>query len=630
MSICGRATSSSEPPRTIDRTIAASILGSPRSRTECLIEGARLAGCDGATIAQDASHRGAAVDGRIDNIDDLRRSLGIGLTDRFSPARIILAAYRAWGDDLCRHVIGDYSLAVWDGASRRLFLAVDPGGLRPLSYWRRDSDLVFASEQRALLADPDVPRKLDQRHLAHWLAMMPRDHDRSFFEDIFSIAPGHRLTWQNGRAETERWWRPEMLPLLKLPSGRDYEEILRDTLDTAVRCRIDPGEPIGAQLSGGMDSSAVTALAARALGEEQRGLTAFTAAPDAPLPGDAAGRFGDEWPHAAALSARYPNITHVRISNSSSTLFEALKLREAGLDLPPLNASNLIWYNGIDQSAHDRGVRIMLIGSMGNLTISHDGMAAFGQQIRSGRLTTAFGTAMALRRNGGQNWLNVINQVATALLPGQAVKGLRGLAGKQDPRLYDFSIADPKFLADHGVEEEAIRTAGSLYSVARSDTRRLRLLSLARSSHRGQNHWSTRRLFGIDVRDPTGDRRVMDLAFTIPEERWMPDGVPRGLIRRAMAGLVPEVILGERRKGLQAADWQNSFDEALPDLKAELCQLRDSPLASRALDLDRMARLLGEWPGIGSADYDGVGRVYLLAVSRGITAGRFIRRMENI
>lgn len=117
--------------------------------------------------------------------------------------------------------------------------------------------------------------------------------------------------------------------MLKLASDCDYEEALRSSLQEAVRCRIGGDELVGANLSGGLDSSAVTATAARLLAGQGRRLTAFTAAPAHPTANER-NRIVDEWPHAAALVAMYPNIDHVRVSNDDAPLLDALELRESG------------------------------------------------------------------------------------------------------------------------------------------------------------------------------------------------------------------------------------------------------------------------------------------------------------
>ncbi|MDF2115708.1 asparagine synthase-related protein [Roseiarcaceae bacterium H3SJ34-1] len=597
---------------------------------EAVVSGARLAACDGASISPHRDAISAAFDGRIDNGAELRRALNIGATEALTSADIALYAYRAWGDGFCHHIIGDYSCVIWDAALRRLVMATDPGAMRPLFYWTGSEEILFATEQRGLLADRVVPRQIDEHQLAAWLTLLPRDVDRSFFAGIHRVPPGHVVVWQGGSACCERWWKPETVAPLKLATDADYEAVLRDGLDQAVRCRLDGNGTVGANLSGGLDSSSVAAMAARALGEQGQRLTAFTAAPTHPAIASP-GWFDDEWPYAAALAAQYPNVDHVRIANDNAPLIEAMESREAGQDWPLLNPVNAIWVNGIDRAARDRGLGVMLVAATGNYSISHHGSAAYSQQIRDHRFGAAFNTARALRRVAGRSWLGLAREAAASLLPEGAARALRQRQIGRTPVLEDYSVINRDFLSASGLEMRARTTAGELSNLTGGDSRALRILALQRNDHLGLQFGSSRRLFGLDVRDPTSDRRLVELCLAIPDERFSRDGIPRNLIRQAMKGLVPAMILNERRRGRQAADWRCSFDQALPYLKAEVARLRDSPLASRALDLDRIGKLLDAWPGTETTGNEAAVRLaYRLAVLRGIAAGRFVRRMELV
>jgi len=591
MSISGRASRVVGEAAPVDRLLAPLVIDRKRRTAERDADGARFAACDGATLAQGPRGLLAAFDGRLDNADELRTALG--LTAHPDAAALVAAAYFKWGAGFPEHLLGDFSCAVWSGQEGRLVMAVDPSGLRPLFYTVIGEELLFATEARALWSDERISRRVDEQTLAAWLSLLPRDPDRSFFHDIKRVPPGRSVVWSGREARSERWWRPEELPMLVLPGPADYAQRLKEELEAAVRRRIGPGETIGSHLSGGLDSSAVTAVAATVLREQGRRLTAFTAAPS----GEAAqtrGWFNDEWPHAAALAGLYPNIDHVRIANDDLPLLEVMERREVAQDWPMLNPTNTVWQNGIDRAARDRGVGVMLVGALGNYSISHA-----GGRPRARGLTDLL---YRLRRRFARR---------------------RSLPG-----LYDFSPANPAFLKGMGVEDRAVAVAGELSRMANGDSRALRILAMEREDHLGLQFWPSRRLFGLDIRDPTSDRRLVELCLSIPDAQFACDGVQRGLIRRAMRGLAPDVILGERRRGAQAADWRGGFGEAVPGLRAELERLRHSPLASRALDLDRLERLLEAWPGDEGGELETRLR-YRLAVGRGIAAGRFIRRMEG-
>lgn len=627
MPICGRALEAARQPFPIDRSLAALQINTNLPCSEELLEGARLAACDGATLSLDA--QGAALfEGRIDNTQDLTRSLRIP-PGRLTSAEIALLAYRARGEDFFREIIGDFSCVIWDRQHRRLVMGTDPSALRPLFYWLGDGEILVASEQRGLLADPRVPKGIDEHQLAAWLALLPRDPERSFFDGISRVAPGHFVVWERGRTRTSRWWRPEALRPIRMATQADYEQAVREALDQAVRCRLGESEAVASNLSGGLDSSSVTALAARALGEQGRRLTAFTAAPRNPI-SERAGWFGDEWSHAAALARMYPNIDHLRIANDELPLVEAMELREAGQDWPILNPINAIWVTGMDRVAQARGIDVMLIGATGNYSISHHGNAAFELQVKGHRFHEAFRTACALHRKADRGWVGLLREAAIALLPEKTYRRLRRLRSDASRFPESNTVANPSFLETTGLAAFAQEVGGELRNISGRDSRALRILGIQRSDHLGQQYAATRRLFGIDVRDPTSDRRLLELCLAIPEDRFSDRGVSRNLIRQAMKGLVPEAILGESRRGNQAADWRGSFDQAIPALKAEVRRLHDSPLASRALDLKRMERLLDDWPGLGSGgDEPTLRRDYRIALCRGIAAGRFVRRMEG-
>ena len=627
MGVCGRISAAADAPLGVERILAALSIGTARSHRHWTGPGARLAACDDGILAVDGGNDAAAFDGRIDNRDELRRALNRDDLGSCDDAQIALLCYGKWGDDFCDRIVGDYACAIWDARRRRLIMAVDPGARRPLYYWLGTNEVLFASETRGLWSDPNVPKALDEDRMAVWLCMIPVEPERSFFRDIFRAPPGHRVTWQDGVTRVERWWRPEHIPELKLAGDRDYEEALRSCLEEAVRCRIGSDERIGTLLSGGLDSSAVTAVAARLLAAQGRRLTAFTAVPSHPV-ADEPNRFVDEWPYAAALAAMYPNIEHVRIDNDNRPWLEELDLREAGQDCPVLSPAAAVVGDGIGHAARERRIGVMLAGAMGNMTISYDGGELLAAQVRSADIFGATRTIRDLRRHGGRSRLGLLGEVTSAVLPAAARRALRRAAGKPEPELSDYSIVAPEFVRNKGLDARVRAVAGNMKNVARGNSRAVRLAVFNRSDQRSYASAATRRLFRMDPRDPTADRRLIELCLSIPDSQFLHNGVYRSLVRRAMAGIVPDKILQERRRGLQSADWRFGFDAAVPQLAEELERLQNSPLASQCLDLPRMRALLARWPGPNDPERAPASD-YKTAFSRGIAAGRFIRRIEG-
>jgi asparagine synthase (glutamine-hydrolysing) len=141
---------------------------------------------------------------------------------------------------------------------------------------------------------------------------------------------------------------------------------------------------------------------------------------------------------------------------------------------------------------------------------------------------------------------------------------------------------------------------------------------------------ATRLLHGLESRDPMADRRLFELCLSIPDEQFLYRGEPRALMRSAMAGIVPDEILDQRRRGIQSADWPERFATARSEFAAEMSRLEASPLANRILDLPRLRRVIDTWPATtrewhGRAARDGV----LVTLSQAFGAGRFLRQFET-
>jgi asparagine synthase (glutamine-hydrolysing) len=146
-----------------------------------------------------------------------------------------------------------------------------------------------------------------------------------------------------------------------------------------------------------------------------------------------------------------------------------------------------------------------------------------------------------------------------------------------------------------------------------------------RRGDRGALQKGTLAGWGIDLRDPTADRRLVEFCLSVPTEEFMRDGLPRALARRALADRLPAAVLDAPLKGYQAADWHEGLTAAQGDLAAEIERLAACAPASAALATDRMREMLRDWPQSGW-DHHEVIEPYRLALLRGISAGHFLRK----
>src|SRR5262245_1646003 len=204
-------------------------------------------------------------DGRLDNRDELLGQLRTShLTSKPCDAELVLAAFRAWGDGCLERIAGDYALAAFLARDRRLILARDPVGCRPLYYWCYSRTFVFGSEIKSLLAHPDGSHEPNLDLVADFVFhdRLPfEDEGETFFRGIHAILPGCQLTVSSRSLASRRFWdfNPHIEP--RYSSYADYAERLRELLMQAVKRRLRTSGPAAVAVSGGLDSSVVVSIA---------------------------------------------------------------------------------------------------------------------------------------------------------------------------------------------------------------------------------------------------------------------------------------------------------------------------------------------------------------------------------
>jgi len=212
--------------------------------------------------------------GEIFNYLELRDEL-IQKGHRFatrSDTEVILHLYQEEGEDCVRRLNGQWAFAIWDVTQNKLFLSRDRLGVRPLFYTQTNDKFLFASEIKALFACPGIERELDSVALdqifTFWFTLAPR----TAFKNIWQLPPAHSLVVQNGEIKIRRYWSLDYSPMAmpaKFGENRLSEDLLNLLLD-ATRIRLRSDVPVGAYLSGGLDSTVITALTHMLVGDRLR------------------------------------------------------------------------------------------------------------------------------------------------------------------------------------------------------------------------------------------------------------------------------------------------------------------------------------------------------------------------
>jgi asparagine synthase (glutamine-hydrolysing) len=567
------------------------------------------------------------ADVRLDNRDELIGPLAISAVDArtLSDAAILLAAIERWEELCLERLIGDYAFVLWDSARRRLLLARDPLGQRPLHYHRGNKFFAFASMPKGLHALAEVPYAADEDRIAEFLALMIEIGPQSFFQGIERVEPGHVVTVTPTGLVTRRHWQPTRSRIV-LKGPTEYAEAVRDLLDQAVRCRLRGAEDVGATLSGGFDSAAVAATAARLLAASSHRVIAYTAVPREGYEGPAPrNRIVDEGPYAAATAAQYPNMEHVLIRSHDRSPLDDLDRIFFLFDRPFFGICNAVWGNSILDAARRRKLTVLLVGNIGNLGLSYSGLELLPELFRSGRWLCWLREARALvTPRGGMRWRGVLAKTLGPWCPAALWVWLNSVVHRTSVAIQDYSAINSRRLAE--LDLPALANARSLDLAYRpwKDSFAVRLFALRRRDP-GNYNKGTLGGWQIDMRDPTADVRLLEFCLAVPTEQFLSGGKQRALAQRALSDRLPRCVLEERRRGLQVADWHERLTEVRDRVAAELGRLDACPPASKALDLPRLHRLVETWP-TGGWERDQVSVPYKAALLSGISIGHFLRR----
>lgn len=272
-----------------------------------------------------------AFNGEIYNFQALRQQLEIhGHHFRSdTDTEVILAGYRQWGDAVLDRLRGMWALLLWDVDAQRLLAARDRLGIKPVYYARRGPELILASELKALLATGRIAPDVDPVALQHYLAFYSVPAPHTMLRDVHALPPGHKLIWQAGAVTTEAFWQ---LPVAQ-PSSRawpDLRDELRQHLEDAIRLRMIADVPVGAFLSGGIDSSAIVGLMTRVSGKPLRTFS---------IGFDTEGAAIDERSYARIVAERY-GAQHTEVIVRGDTLAAKLPRIVEAIDQPSGDALN--------------------------------------------------------------------------------------------------------------------------------------------------------------------------------------------------------------------------------------------------------------------------------------------------
>ncbi|AIQ50713.1 asparagine synthase-related protein [Paenibacillus sp. FSL R7-0331] len=572
------------------------------------------------------------ADAIIDNRNELFEVLGIPREDReaIPDSLLILLAYEKWGEEAPVHLIGDFAFMIWDERRHKLFGARDFSGNRTLYFHQSGTIFAFCTVIHPLLSLPGAGQRLNEQWVAEFLAIQDRvdaaDCFLTVYDSVGQLPPAHSVSITGGKIVFSRYCTIQAPPELRLGSNWEYEEAFREVFGRAVKDRLRTYRAAGANLSGGLDSGSVVSFAAEELRRRGQPLYTFSSYPVDGFTGFKLGnRVADERPYIQEtidfVGNIQPSLMNFPERNSYNDIEDWLGIME----MPYKFIENSYWLKGIYEQAQQQNIGILLSGQRGNWSVSWGPALDY-----QAKLLREFRWLSFYRENKGYNESMQANRRLVMKIVGRkAFPEIRGLLSRRQSQEELPELIDPGFARRTEVYERLQRSniAGDPSAQSIYDFRK---------RHFEQPHiWNVNGTVATKLslkyrvwdRDPTNDLRVIRFCLSIPEEQYVQKGVDRSLIRRAMAGRLPDnVRLNRKRRGVQGAD---GIQRMLPEWDTFLSELREMTRDPQAAVYLNSPGLAGCLDRLGSEPEPHlIFNTDFRLLARGLVFYRFLKRLS--
>ena len=574
-------------------------------------------------------------DGCLHHRQDLAAALGVGqgAARDWADSALFARAWERWGEDSLVRAEGEFAAVVWDPAHYTLTVFCSPLLAPPLFFAIDRRRAIVATAPRAIFAWGDLPRRLDDAYLAGSMALVYGDARASFWRHVRSLAPGETLTVSPDSERIRRHYdlAARVRPV-RLPRDSDYLEAANEHLRRAVADAMPPptASP-SVLLSGGLDSTTV-AVAALELLEGKPGrapLVSFTAVPEPGWDGRVPrGQVGDEGPLVRRLQEAYPALDARFVDAAGLGPGHALERMIERAEAPPLSPANQPWLHECLRRSRAAGRRTVLTGQSGNATFSFGGAPRLASLLGAGRWRTLLREAAALPHGR----LGPLRPILKLAVPSYLPAWMRPPANARLLRHRHwrrYSAIHPAFARDMRLEETTRQRGLGLYSSVGRSCLEAQVRILQNPIRQGPRRWTSLALAAIHdlaLRDPLGDRRLVEWCLGLPDEQYLHRGQSRRLVRRLMRNRLPAEVLAAPF-GRQAADRHLRIGRNLHRIRDRFEGWRADPEVAGRLDLDRLLRVLDTWPDrtpLSPADHPEWAFIYN-GVERAFATGHFIR-----
>ncbi len=523
------------------------------------------------------------AEGRIDNREELAALLGLPTHHNLSDSNFMLMAYLKYGKEVQQKLKGDWSLAAYNYQTKELFIARDTMGYTAIYYYNTGKYFAFSTSLKSILALPYFNKNLNEPYFVSFLSLWNITElvsgNQTFYKNVLFLKAGFTLSLKNKEISTKQYWPPANINEIHYKNKQDYTDQMSELIYKAVKVRLRSHKPVASMLSGGLDSSMVSYIAADLLKQQNSSLTTFSHVPlfKSELANNqmAKSRVLDETPLIDAVVRASGNINAQYLDSAQFSPWQGSLESIEVLDGFLHGASNAYWLTEIYKTSALQGYGVLLTGEGGNGSTSFAGIdyqrtPSLNRFLRNpyNYLRRQVAKPLVLkyfRSMSGFN--NLLDQIKVGYLSTDMLTKYNIMA--------DIRKIDGGFLKYYQHVLDLKRYFQVLYQM-RS------LLGATFGNH-----------YGIELRDPTTDIDLMNFFFTIPNEVFFDDNFTnRMLVKRMMQNQMPDEVLFAKNKGLQSSDVLSRVRNSKAEIMEDLPRLSASDVANYYIDMAKLEKNL--------------------------------------
>lgn len=581
-------------------------------------------------------------DGRLDNRNELARLIGLKLPrlNTISDAELAMHCWERWQTNALNKLYGEFALIVWDQKNKHLQAARDQIGRRILHYYETANRLVITSAPSGILALSDIPKTINTQKIADSLCnIYTASADQSYFKDIKALPPAHLLDTHRDKTTLRQYYDiAAHRQKIRYASDDEYVEAATEHFENAVQSCIQSTKKVGAFMSGGLDSSSVAVTASKFLTSSTSRLNTYTSVPEQAWDRlTESNSYGDETPYVEVIAKHYPHIKTNLINAEGLSFYHQQDNLLDCMQMPIRNTLNTTWLNVILGTARLNNIGIMLGGELGNAILSHTGKGIYAYLWHEKRIKALYKEFMINTEH--ENHLNQLRSFKK-LLSTIAPEWLWQIRQNQrksptTDHLLRHSAINPELAEQLHMSERVRHYLFNDFKrpnpLERSENFWNWLQQTQAPSDTGNILQGFRAMYGIELRDPFADRRLIEWSIGIPEDQFRHHGQKRWLIKRMMQGKLPNKVLHKPKDiGRQMPDWHLRISRDLPRIREELEHYKQDQDIAMILNIPKLQKLIDRWPTQTITDKTDDLRILLPGtLPHALQTARFLEKMKK-